>query len=127
MPPTPPRVRSIIEALAPLALGVLFLALGHRTSATLLGVLGGALLIAAVIAPWVGVALRRLTRRLGRRLAGALTWLLVAGVHLLVFTPAGLWWRLVGRDPLDVRFPGGQSSYWSARAPVDPARIRRTF
>lgn len=127
MPRPPTRTRLLVEALLPLALAALALLRGHQLATALLAVIGGTLALSALLAPWLGAALHHLARRATRRLALGLTWVLLAAVHVLVITPAGLLVRLLGRDPLERRFPSGQPSHWTPHAPSDPARIRRTF
>jgi hypothetical protein len=46
-------------------------------------------------------------------------------VYYGVFTPVGLLFRLIGRDPLDRRFEPARTSYWVARKPVTD--VKRYF
>ena len=68
-----------------------------------------------------------------RRLAGYLGWfmtrVILGLVFLLVFSPAGLIMRLLGRDPLKLRFDRRAASYWESRAEQDrsPERMERMF
>ena len=50
-------------------------------------------------------------------------WLLSHGILLCVFlfivTPLGLWFRLRGRDRLNMKFPGKEDSFWRRRSPEE--------
>lgn len=41
-------------------------------------------------------------------------------MYFLVFTPTGLWMRMVGKRPLNLRFEPGAKSYWVHRQPPGP-------
>ncbi len=45
------------------------------------------------------------------------TRLILAFVYYLILTPIALWFRLLGRDRLHMKFPGGETSYWHKRPP----------
>lgn len=54
--------------------------------------------------------------------------LLLAGVFYLLLTPIGLLFRLCGRDPLTIRFPTNETTYWTAKpAPRGPRSYFRQF
>ena len=45
-----------------------------------------------------------------------------------IFTPIALWFRLIGRDPLDRRLEPGRASYWTPKpAPVSVRSYFRQF
>jgi hypothetical protein len=95
----------------------------------LFGALGAALLLLAGLAPvWL-----RPIEWAWMKLANALGWVMtrvVLGViFLLVFTPAGLIRRLLGKDPLELRFDHRAASYWHARTEADPSpeRMEKMF
>lgn len=48
----------------------------------------------------------------------------LAIVYYGVFTPVSLWFRLIGRDPLERRFDPQASSYWEA---YEPERQRARY
>ncbi len=64
--------------------------------------------------------------RLAGLIAAANTFLLMAVVYYLLFTPSGLIARLFGSDALDEKLNTG-SSYWHDREPVDPKSYERQF
>ena len=58
-------------------------------------------------------------------IGAAVSVLLLAAVYYLVLTPTGLLMRLLGRDPMERKFPSDQQSHWQPRAPVED--VRRYF
>jgi hypothetical protein len=58
-----------------------------------------------------------------------LTWLLLSLAVYLVFTPYGMVWRALGKDPLHRRFEKERPSYWIARddGPFDPERTLKQY
>ena len=95
----------------------------------LFGGLGAALLLLGGLAP----ALLRPIEWAWMKLANALGWVMtrvVLGlIFLLVFTPAGLIRRLLGKDPLELRLDRRAASYWHARSDADrsPGRMEKMF
>ena len=59
---------------------------------------------------WMGIALP---------IGWLVTHLILAGIFYLVFTPIGLVFRLIGRDPLQRKFAPEAETYWIRRHPVD--------
>jgi hypothetical protein len=74
-----------------------------------------AILVPAALAP-----LNRLWMQLGRLLGRVTTPIVTGLLFFLVFTPAGLLARLLGKDPLRLRFDATASSYWQDRRPPGP-------
>ncbi len=57
-----------------------------------------------------------------------LSHVLMAAIYYLILTPVGLFFRIIGRDPLDRKLDRSATSYWVAREPVkDVARYYRQF
>jgi hypothetical protein len=60
--------------------------------------------------------------------AFALGWvntrLILGLVFYLIFTPAGLVMKLLGKDPLGLRFDRQATTYWLKRVPQDPSKKR---
>lgn len=52
-----------------------------------------------------------------------LSHLMMALLFYGVFTPVGLVFRLIGRDPLHRRFDPGAASYWVERKPVKDVKL----
>ena len=55
----------------------------------------------------------------------AVSFVLLAAFYFLLLTPVGLFFRLLGRDPLGRRFDRSCESYWTPRRP--PASVDRYF
>jgi len=73
---------------------------------------------------WVFVAAQILTFPIGWLVSRVLLAVLFFGM----FTPLGLVFRLLGRDPLRKQWKQGQSTYWVPKpAPADPRSYFRQF
>jgi len=82
--------------------------------------IAGAFLVATLLVPGLLAPLNRLWMKLGH-LLGRITTPIVTGLlFYLVFTPAGFLARLLGKDPLRLRFDPKASSYWQERRPPGP-------
>jgi len=82
--------------------------------------IAGAFLVATLLVPGLLAPLNRLWMKLGH-LLGRITTPIVTGLlFYLVFTPAGFLARLLGKDPLRLRFDAKASSYWQERRPPGP-------
>ncbi len=53
------------------------------------------------------------------------SFILLAAFYFLLLTPLGLFFRLIGRDPLCRKFDPNAKSYWSIRKP--PKNLSRYF
>ena len=111
-----------------LALGsIVHLWRGHAWGAVPL-ILGGAFLLLGLAA----VAPARAVYVGWHRLIGAILWawtkLALTLTFLLAVVPLALLGRLIGRDRMRLRFPGGEESYWRKEEPRGgPDRYRRQF
>lgn len=77
-------------------------------------------LAVAILVPALLKPLNRLWMQLGR-LLGRITTPIVTGLlFYLIFTPAGFLARLLGKDPLRLRFDAQAKSYWQERRPPGP-------
>ncbi len=84
--------------------------------------LAGALWAAAALVAAAGLAAPRTVRPVylaacyaALPVGLAVSFVLLAAVYYLVFTPVGLLLRLAGRDPLARRFAPGAAGYWMPR------------
>jgi len=97
------------------AVSLYFLWGGRIRGAVVLGVLGLLLLVAGLIRPillkWPSVVWWRLSRALGYVNARVL----LTVIFVLVFTPIGLLWRAIGKDPL-----GRRRTAWQGWSPHPP-------
>ena len=87
------------------------------------------LLLLALAAPQALRPLHTVWMPVAKGLARAMTWLLLTGVFLLVFTPYGLIMRALGKDPLERKIDRKRASYWIIRhdGPFDPARLEKQY
>ena len=84
----------------------------HWGVVTFLGCFAGANVAAAVFAPGVFRWHARLWDRLGRGGGFVIGAVLLTLAYYLFFTPAALVIRLLGRQPLPLRFPGPEDTNW---------------
>ena len=82
--------------------------------------LAAAFLLAAAAYPRILAPLNRLWTRLGAFLHGIANFVILTLLFYLVITPMGLALRLLGKDPLRLRFDRGAPSYWIERRPPGP-------
>ncbi len=80
-----------------------------------------AFLLAATAYPRILAPLNRIWTRLGRFLHRIANFVMLTLMFYLVITPTGLALRLLGKDPLRLRFEPGVRSYWIERRPPGPA------
>ena len=80
-----------------------------------------AFLLAAALRPKLLAPLNRIWTRIGRFLHCIANFVILTLLFYLVITPMGLALRLLGKDPLRLRFEPGVRSYWIERRPPGPA------
>ena len=78
-------------------------------------------LILPKIARIIYIALVALTLPIGM----TLSFVLMALFYYLILTPTGLFFRLIGRDLLDLKFDRTAETYWVKRKP--PSSMKRYF
>jgi hypothetical protein len=83
-------------------------------------VAGAAMLLTAVLAPFLLRPLNRAWTMLGVLLARIVNPVAMAALFYLVFTPCGLLLRLLRKDPLRLRADPQAASYWVERQPPGP-------
>ena len=109
-----------------LILGAFLAALGlwpalHRGTVRWWALAGSFLLIAAAaIRPGILAPLNRAWTGLGRLLHAVMNPIVTGLLFYAVFVPAGLFFRLRGRDALRLRFDPQAQSYWLPRQPPGP-------
>lgn len=77
-------------------------------------------LVALVDAPLLN-PLNRGWAKVGQLLSKITNPIISGLMFFLLFTPAGLLFRILGKDPLRLKFDKAASSYWLARQPPGPA------
>ncbi len=88
-----------------------------------------AFFLAAAAYPRLLAPLNRIWTRLGSFLHCIANFVILTLLFYLVIAPMGLALRLLGKDPLRLRFEPGARSYWIERRPPGPApeTIERQF
>jgi len=85
-------------------------------------VAAAAFLLAALALPRVLAALNHLWLKFGLFLHACISPIIMGLVFYTTVTPIGLVRRLLGQDPLRLRFDSGAVTYWIERHPSGPAR-----
>ena len=78
-------------------------------------------LVAALALPSVLTGLNRIWLRFGLLLHRIVSPVVLGIMFFLVVTPTGLLMRLLGKDPLRLRYEETASTYWIDRTPPGPA------
>jgi hypothetical protein len=76
---------------------------------------------AALLAPRLLYPLNYLWFKLGLLLHHIITPVVLALMFYTVFTPIGLWMRIAGKRPLNLKFEPASDSYWIPREPPGPS------
>jgi hypothetical protein len=113
-------------------LGLVSVLAGWRWRAPVAAWLLGSLAVVVAVTYYALPPLRRplllAWRAALRPVQGTVSYLVLAIVYFLVFTPVGLILRVMGRDPLERRFEPEVRSYFVRRRTArDPARYFRQF
>jgi len=121
-------VRFVVAALA----GGAFFYFGRVTVASIAWSVGSLTLLLALASPLGAyAAIDRWVARLGALIGTILTWLLLAPVFYLFFTPFGLLFRRGSRDPMRRSFDRSVPTYWKRRddssSKHDRADLERPF
>jgi hypothetical protein len=77
-------------------------------------------LAVAILVPALLRPLNRAWMQLGHLLGRVTTPIVTGLLFYLIFTPAGFLARLLGKDPLRLRFDSQVQSYWQERRPPGP-------
>ncbi len=102
--------------------------LGHRLMGAVVWSLATVVLVSGLFIPPAFAAIERFGMALGKWVGAGLTWGLLTPFFYLCFCPMHLMLKLKGKDPLERRLHTGESTYWTARLPVeDPSRYRKQF
>ena len=81
----------------------------------------GVFLVIGLVAPGLLHPLSRAWAKLALVLHKIVNPITTAVMYFLVFVPAGLMFRLMGKDPLRLKLEPDQESYWIPRDPPGPA------
>ena len=102
---------------------------GHRAVVVFLACFAAANVLAAAFVPRLFHGHARLWEKLGAGAGLLIGGVLLALAYYLFFTPAALLLRLLGKDPLALRFPGSGPTYWSdvPQRDLTEAHYKRQF
>ena len=98
---------------------------GRATPATVLGVIGGLLVVSGAALPAALRPVERAWMGLALILSKVTTPVFLGIVYFVVLTPVGLVRRTVGRHPLRHTAAGG--SFWRDRGEAPPSDLKRQF
>jgi hypothetical protein len=102
---------------------------GHPYSPYVFGSLAAFFLIARFIVPPLMLPVYNGWMTVAKGISWAINHLILTIAYFLVFTPAGLIMRLLGKDPMQRRFKTKDTSYWHIRKeePFDKNRYEQRF
>lgn len=111
-----------------LALGLFSAWRGHVTAPTVLGVVGGCLVVPALVWPVILRPVERGWMAVAAVLGHVNARIILAAIYYLIVTPVGVVRRSIS-DPLQRRLGSEATTYWLRRdqAPGDPAGYRKQF
>lgn len=92
-----------------------------------LALVSAALLAGALLAPKLLAIPAGLLEEIFKAMTKALMYVLLVLVFFIVFAPAGLMLRILGKDPLQQKLDPNAESYWLERKPRDPSRTEKQF
>lgn len=102
-----------------LIIGAAPLVFGHPMHPWSLAI-GAVFGVVAAVAPALLAPLNRLWTRLGLLLHKIVSPVVLGVMFFLVITPMGVIMRLLGKDPLRLRFERAAKTYWIERTPPGP-------
>ena len=114
------RSFGIVFAVVFAVIGLLPLLFGGQARLWSLAV-GAVFLLCAFVLPRLLAPLNRLWLRFGLLLHRIVSPIVLGIMFFGVVTPTGLLMRLLGKDPLRLKFERGAASYWIDRVPPGPA------
>jgi hypothetical protein len=113
---TPAWRRGLLQVGVLLTVAAVFrFGLGHQLPAMIATGLAVIVLISSIAIPPVFRGIEAFGHWLGQVVGGALTYVFLVPVWLLMFLPGGIILRMQGRDPLHRKFRDQGMSYWIPR------------
>lgn len=114
-----PALRAVIQAAIVGGIGWFALSRGHKGMAIFLISVATFLLISGLFIPWLFLAFETFGKKFGQWAGGALTWLLLMPTFFIVFFPGRILLWILQKDPMRLRFPSNEETYWVPRPPVE--------
>ncbi len=120
------RMHGVTRGGIALAVASGFWFLRHPAMATVVAVIGGTTLLAALVSPHVVYArFSAAMEAFARGVGTVLTYLFLVPIYFLIITPFGLLMRRGSRDPLHRTWSAQTPSFWTTRPATDDAPERR--
>ena len=113
-----PALRAVIQAAIVGAIGWFALSREHKGMAIFLISIAAFLFISGLFIPWLFLAFEKFGKKFGQGFGVALTWLLLVPTFFIVFFPGRILLGLLRKDPMNLRFPSKEETYWVPRPPV---------
>jgi len=115
--------------------GIAMLVLGallfwkEKSSWPYFSVVGGLFVLLGALAPSLLRSIERVWMKVALIMGWVMTRVILGILFVLIFSPAGLIIRLLGKDPMRLRIDRDKSSYWQKRdsASSVPERLERMF
>ncbi len=108
--------------------GLLYFGWGHHIAGIVIWSLAGIVLVLGLAAPKAYRPVHNFGQWLGRMVGAALLYLLLAPAYYLVFFPAALLLRMIGRDPMSLKKREMRFTCWIARkGEIPPETYERQF
>ena len=114
-----PALRAVIQAAIVGGIGWFALSRGHKGMAIFLISVAAFLFISGLFIPWLFLAFEKFGKKFGQWFGSALTWLLLVPTFFIVFFPGHLFLWLTRQDPMKLKFPSNEETYWIPRPPVE--------
>lgn len=114
-----PALRAVIQAVIVGGIGAFVLSRGHKGVAIFLISISAFLLISGLFIPWLFLGFEKFGKKLGQWVGGALTWLLLMPTFFILFFPGRILLWATGKDPMHLKFPSREATYWTPRPPVE--------
>jgi hypothetical protein len=110
------RRRALVQAAVAAAIGLLLaLMFKHRIAGGIVLAIAAIVLATGLFLPRAFQSLERAMQALGKGVGAALTWILLVPFFYLCFLPGHLLIALLRKDPLRLRFPSDEPTYWDSR------------
>ena len=123
------RKRAGVQFMVSLVVAVcLWWFLEHEIIGIVVVCVGGSILLSGLFLPKVFLAIERYVGLFAHYVGVVLTWALLVPFFYLCFLPGHLMIRLCRKDPLKLKWPSGEATYWTPRPPItDPEYFKRQF
>jgi hypothetical protein len=121
--------RSLIQAAVVAAIGLfVLLKMRHAIVGSVVLAMAAVLLVTGLFLPGAFRRIESWGQQLGKAVGAGMTWMLLVPFFYLCFLPGNLLLRALKKDPLKLKFPSNEPTYWTHRPPViDVSRFRSQY